>query len=343
MQIARDKITEMLAYEAFIRRAAEVGLPFMLKGSYVTRQYFPEHVKRLPADLDWVYMHRIANQDDAEKIFSDWMIEVTEYKMFDGADFGTFRQNPFWRMIDYAMDDDFPTVNTNLYCSIDGGELNSHFLDISFNLEIEAEPVPLLYKPLRGEPFTVPYSVPLCLQAAWKLHQTLVRPRFKDIFDLTWLLQHSGFNSSTLQQALQALANECSADNVDINRLRHVLSGDLEALFPQNYILSAWDMWRHNYRGKFYINLDYNNAETITDVTQLPLNLSVFIENFLDALDKAGLNSKTLENLPVATWERKKVYDILYTRDDVNDKKLPGVPEKPKLTRLQKIFSKLFG
>ncbi|MDQ1922067.1 hypothetical protein [Massilia pseudoviolaceinigra] len=40
--------------EAFLRRAARVDGPFMLKGSYVTSQQIDEGWRRIPGDLDWV-------------------------------------------------------------------------------------------------------------------------------------------------------------------------------------------------------------------------------------------------------------------------------------------------
>jgi len=45
-----------IAYEGLIRRFAESHhyFPFMLKGSFLTRQYFPAHIERIPQDLDWV-------------------------------------------------------------------------------------------------------------------------------------------------------------------------------------------------------------------------------------------------------------------------------------------------
>ena len=87
MTIPARKLNEMLVYEAVLRRAAEVNLPFILKGSYLTRQYFPDPLDRIPADLDWVYLEHIDNPRDAELKFDEWMIAVTEYKMFDGITF----------------------------------------------------------------------------------------------------------------------------------------------------------------------------------------------------------------------------------------------------------------
>ena len=72
MELKKEKELEMLAYEAFIHRAAEVDLPFMLKGSYVTRQYFPDPMDRIPADLDWVYLEKLSDEIDAKRKFNKY-------------------------------------------------------------------------------------------------------------------------------------------------------------------------------------------------------------------------------------------------------------------------------
>ena len=61
------KRKEMIAHEAFIRRAVEINMPFMLKGSYVTRQYFDKITDRIPNDLDFVYLHFLNNEQLTEK------------------------------------------------------------------------------------------------------------------------------------------------------------------------------------------------------------------------------------------------------------------------------------
>jgi len=307
MEIPKIELQYMLAYEAFIRRASEVNMPFMLKGSYVTRQYFKDPSNRLPGDVDWVYLDPLFRQQEADNIFDEWLCKVTELEMFDDVNFRSFKENAFFRRIDYAMAEDFPTVNTDLWCWVDGEELDSLFLDISFNLDVEAEPVPLLYKPLRGKPFTIPHTAPLCLQVSWKLHQTLVRPRFKDIFDLIHLLQHPDFDSNMLQLSLQALVNECNADNIDNKRLNLLLSGQLEKLFLKNSVMEVWDFWRHKRRG---VNLDlmYSDryAEDITDVSLLPYNFSVFKDSFMEALSKAGFHPSLIDDLPASTKQLKQ-------------------------------------
>src|SRR5687767_5705880 len=119
MNISAEKRSAIIAYEAFIRRAAALDLPFMLKGSYVTRQYFSDPEDRIPNDLDWVYLNRLEYKDDATGAFDEWMIMISEMYENDGVHFRSFRENKFWRMIDYAMADDFPTVNTDLDCWVD--------------------------------------------------------------------------------------------------------------------------------------------------------------------------------------------------------------------------------
>ena len=82
------------------------------------------------------------------------------------------------------MSDDFPTVNTDFECRADGWECEAN-LDVSLNLDI-AHPHPFTFStPI--DRFTMPLTTPLHYQIAWKLHQTIVRPRFKDLYDLSRL------------------------------------------------------------------------------------------------------------------------------------------------------------
>lgn len=310
MTILQDRLLEMLAYEAFLRRAAELDQPFMLKGSYLTRQYFRNPLDRLPADLDWVYLDKLTDVADARSKFDAWVLSVTELQKNDGVRFRSFKENTFWRMIDYAMADDFPTVNTDLVCWVDGEEFPWFRLDISFNLDIEVPPVPLLYTPLRGETFVLPYSVPLALQLSWKIHQTLVRPRFKDLFDLMHLLQHPDFNDEVREQMVQALVNECSVDNIDVNRFRFFLESDLSKLFPKNSLKATWNCWRHGLGGESYLSniLSYDKAQYITDVSKLPENLSAFEEQLAIVLYKSDLNNDLMNHLPKPQRHKRKNY-----------------------------------
>ncbi len=281
---------EMIALEGFLRRACKYNLPFMLKGSYVTRQYMPNMQERMPEDIDWLYFSKDKiTTEEANKIFTKWMIDVTETELDDGVKFTSFSENAFWRGIDYAMDDDFPTVNTDIeYTVNDKGEEAS--LDISFNLDLDVEPVPLLYKPMLGEAFTIPYTPPLSLQVAWKLHQTIVRARFKDLYDLSYLLQHPSYDSKAANETLQALVNECYKDKIDNDKILNIFSKkEVENLY--NNELAKKDTFK-NYYSHLYD--DYYFKKYIGDV-----NISAtkerwykFAEQFYTLLNNVGINEK---------------------------------------------------
>lgn len=222
----------MLAQEAFIRRAAAVGGPFMLKGSFVTRQYIANPAQRIPQDLDWVCLTPAQSEKQMRALLDAWATAVTEQPATDGFLLQSFRENTFWRMMDYAMSDDFPTVNTDIGVWLPGYSpatttMLSLSVDVSFNLTIEPPPAPLIYQPIDGESFYLPQTCPLALQVAWKLHQTLVRPRYKDITDLILLLNVPAFDANTRQEAIQAFIDECQADKVRPQKLRYYLTEEV--------------------------------------------------------------------------------------------------------------------
>lgn len=226
-----ERLPYLLACEAFIRRAAHVGGPFMLKGSHAGRYYFPDTGQRLPGDLDWVYLGHLNDVDEAHKIFGEWALAVTSLQLDDGVSFTSFSENAFWRHVDYAMADDFPTTSTDVSCRVGSRRVDFSF-DLSFNLDLPLEPVPLKFVPLRGESFTVPKTPPLALQVAWKLHQTVVRPRIKDFYDLAHFLIHPAFDAAAREDALQAFVDECHADKVNPALLCEFTRGNWDALFP---------------------------------------------------------------------------------------------------------------
>lgn len=291
MELSNEKLLEIVAYEAFLRRAAELDFPVMLKGSYITRQYFADPEDRIPNDLDWLYLNRLEDPVEIRSKLDEWMIQVTGVEKDDGVRYWNFRDYAFWRMVDYAMADDFPTVNTDVKCTVAGKDLKYLHVDVSFNLSIDIAPVPLLYKPFLGEPFIVPQTVPLPLQVSWKLHQSLVRLRFKDIFDLIHLVKHPSFTSDLLQVTFEALLKECSADEVDPTTLHYLLSGELDKLFPGNYFQREWTEWRHEPR---YLE----TALVITDPDKLPPDLQRFMELFCEAMDTAGVKHYAREHIP---------------------------------------------
>lgn len=301
----KDKKTEMIACEGFIRRAAAINMPFMLKGSYITRQYFKNPEDRIPNDLDWVYLQRITSVNESKEIFDGWATVVTEYDAahaIDGVLFCSFSENAFWRQIDYAMDDDFPTVNTDLAYLIDESEALEEFsMDVSFNLPIKEKPIQLNYTPLRGTPFILPFTVPLALQVAWKLHQTIVRPRFKDVFDLIHLLKHPHY-AGMAQRTVDALMDECIVGKVAKSNITSLFSHALHKLFPNGAYQRNWHYWRHDqscgYNPKDGILSYYDYASLITDASKLPEDIQAFETLFYNTMDAAGLTMDLIKNHP---------------------------------------------
>ncbi|MCC8155108.1 MAG: nucleotidyl transferase AbiEii/AbiGii toxin family protein [Tannerellaceae bacterium] len=291
-----------LTQEGFIRRAAIINDDFMLKGSFVTRQYFSDPTLRKPADLDWVYLGApLHDALTAEEIFNTWATKVTECKADDSIRITSFQENPFWRMIDYAMDDDFPTVNTDL-TAITHSEKVDFSLDISFNLDPELPPVGIMYKPAQGNPFYLSKTTAPGNQIAWKLHQTIVRMRFKDLFDLYFMLQNEAFDENVLIQALQIYVNECGADKKDPTRIHYLINGEWEKLLDvftnsrvskKELLLNTWNIWRNNEKNSYdssKIFDCYSSISHITDYTDvLPVNLELFKNSFSEVCVRSGL------------------------------------------------------
>lgn len=284
-----------IAFEAFIRRAAEVDDDFILKGSLVTRQYFENPADRIPADLDWVYIKPLSNQKQALRHFNEWADDVTRINKHDGVVFRRFSKNAFWREMDYAMSEDFPTVNTDILCWVDGKEV-AFGMDLSFNLPIDYPPTAIIYAPIRGEEFYLPNTVPLCLQVSWKLHQTLVRPRFKDFLDLIHLVQHENFTPTVMSDTLQALADECAADFTGAKRIEAFLSEDYANLFGSTQVMEeAWEYWRYK-KGK--AKYSYDRAKDSVEPSTLPEQLSDFLDEFKRVMKVAGIHQSEIKQLP---------------------------------------------
>ncbi|WP_339306626.1 nucleotidyl transferase AbiEii/AbiGii toxin family protein [Paenibacillus sp. FSL R5-0519] len=277
----------IVVLEALLKRASLVNSPFVLKGSLLTRQYLENPNVRYVDDIDFLYTGRIETEDQANEIFTDWMIRVTEMDLNDGIVFRSFRENAFWRRIDYAMADDFPTVNTELAFYIDSEPRSENVyedddelhLDISFNLDLDEKSVALSYQPLAGEAFVVPHTVPLSIQIAWKLHQTIVRPRFKDLYDLQHLLSNPSYDQQALKETLQTLVNECSMDPA-ITRadMKKVLVDDLHDVYS-----------RFNYD----YDLQYYAGSRSPEVYFME-----FVSELRQTMNHAGINNDAYEQLP---------------------------------------------
>lgn len=192
-------------------------------------------------------------------------------------------------------------------------------MDISFNLPVDFPPVPLRYKPLRGDAFTIPYTAPLCLQVSWKIHQTLVRPRFKDLFDLTYLLQHASFDEDTLGKSIDGLLQEVNKDGVDLIRFYQLLTGQIDVLFEQD-IQEVWDVWRNGRHSNSMSSVFVGLAGEITDVTALPYNLQQFLENFYAAFRQAGFRPSLIDEAFENKWNERTRYIVYRINTQSNER-----------------------
>lgn len=232
-EITDRNYLNLLAFEGFLRRSVDQEDKFILKGSILTRQYLKDKAYRNVGDLDYIYGEALSDDKDAEAVFSHWVTKVTEAVVEDNIVYKSFKENEFWRGIDYAMNDDFPTTNTDLSCLIDGRETLEFGLDISWNLPLEEQAIPLKYKAINGDEFIVPYTVPLATQIAWKLHQSIVRPRAKDFLDIVLLLESNKLTKEQVEMIVHVYTKECLKDNIDPSRILYYTSGKV-SVFLEN-------------------------------------------------------------------------------------------------------------
>lgn len=276
--IRENEALRIAVEEGFLRRAALVGGPFVLKGSYVTRQFIDEGWRRIPGDLDWVGTGEL---NEAE--LNQWITAVTETELDDGIRFRSFKENAFWRSIDYAMDDDFPTVNTDILAWVGETECRISCMDVSFGLKLMPAPRRLEYRAQFGDPFTVPMVCALELQVAWKLHQCLVRPRFKDIFDLILLLRENMIDSAAVWQALQ---DECRHDGTPLERFNWLLDGSVRQ-HPgwSARVVNDFPGWRHE---PDYFSWEPPLAWIYAGDAAIPKTLNEFLAALALELKRAG-------------------------------------------------------
>lgn len=245
-------------YEAFLRRweVSHYQYSFLLKGSFLTRQYF---YQRIPNDLDFVCLKH-CELEQIQSTACAFLQAVTKIDLYDGIVFEDINQDDFWWNPEYEMADDFPTVKYYIKAKFNNEPVTLE-IDISFNLNVIDAPVAIDYKPYEGKSFTIEQSASVALQVAWKLHQTLVNPRHKDILDLTHLLPYI----QTQQQRdviWQTLEDECLRDNIDLDKNKLLFC---EA---KNVLAKTWS----------HVNLPVHPSY------KLPKNFDVFWSNFSQAL-----------------------------------------------------------
>ncbi|MGV3597016.1 MAG: nucleotidyl transferase AbiEii/AbiGii toxin family protein [Bacteroidota bacterium] len=345
----------LVASEAFLRRASTFEHPFVLKGSLLTRQFVAADFERYVEDIDWVYPLPLKSAREAEEVFGNWINKVTKIDVEDRIEFELVELSiaeEAWSLSDYACMDDFPTIKTYLTGVFKTPEADYDLvlrLDISFNLELGIPPIQLTYKPLLGEPFIVPRAITLSQQIAWKLHQTITRPRYKDIYDLVYLMPYIGNDRVVKEQILQELVNECIANNNDINQLKWFIN---DKAMRYAYLKEENKTKTEEYRKlkKELANEDKsssNNSRSFMyqylygKTTNEPILLSQLLAYFQTVLIDNGFTLAMFENLP--PYSRKKISFIaseppLYetkSNKEENEMVLPAI-EKP-LTFIEKL------
>ncbi len=285
------------AFDAFLRRVSEVDAPFMVKGSVIMRQYLAEPGKRNAADLDFFYLKPLP-PEEAEETFTNWLLQVTETKVEGDEDedvfIRSFREDTFWRGVDYSMKDDFPTTNTDILCQIGDNPSFKFGLDISWNLPLTDQPVPLEYRPIEGDNFILPLTVPLSLQISWKLHQSVVSPRHKDFTDLISLLKHPRVTLEVIVKASIAYKAECRKDNIKPLRIGVYLQTDIAERIvikednynylsktAVSYVFDEKSIWEFQLpEGRFFYNVAEDQA----------INLPTLLHDFRQVLLDSGID-----------------------------------------------------
>ena len=123
------------------------------------------------------------------------------------------------------MNDDFPTTNTDLHCTVKNTVNPSIGLDVSWGLPLNVPPASLTYYPIEGGPIEIRYVAPVSLQISWKLHQCVVRPRLKDLIDVSYLLQDVEISGEEIKIAVIEFLKECEKDRIDGRRLLYFTDG----------------------------------------------------------------------------------------------------------------------
>lgn len=281
----------LIALEGFLRRASLYNEGFVLKGSMLTRQYFSDKNVRNVRDIDFIYKYKLT--DNPAPLFSNWAKRVTETHMDDDLEFRSFSQNDFWKSIDYAMHDDFPTTNTHIDCLYKGVFYHRFNLDISWNLPLEEELVPIQYEPVHAKPFVVDQTIPVSTQISWKLHQTMVRPRVKDLVDIILILQHVELSKVQVNLTLYHFIQECLKDKIPVERLKFFTNKQVSQFYSQHYedIMERFQT-AYEYKTPFGFNFEKHFDMGLQHEFYSGFkywSVADILNDFEDALIKAGI------------------------------------------------------
>ncbi len=219
------KIEELEIKEELMIHIAN-HLPFIVKGSFLTKQYHKDPQARLKSggDIDLIYHgsngtipklcafdyeSRTQFLQEAGKMLKHELLDIfykleeimtrrlelterpgfileLEYIGFDDIFERSYSIYPF--LVNYAADGDFATI---------GLEISDPYffteIDIAIDMPVHFQPETILYRTLTGKEVMLKNTTPLIYQTAWKIHQIIVRPRLKDLDDVIRFLPHIDF------------------------------------------------------------------------------------------------------------------------------------------------------
>ncbi|TNE79884.1 MAG: hypothetical protein EP332_09000 [Bacteroidetes bacterium] len=310
-----NSITKTEAYEAFLRRAALLDKPFMVKGSFMTRSYFPKLEQRVPGDLDWVYLDQVESSEEVKTLFSNWLKEICQINLNDGVHF-SLPEHHYWFLADYALEDDFPTVSGCLKYGIRPESVNQDLdIEISFNLPMKAIPMEQDLKLSNGEVLRYPLTPSLENQISWKIHQSITRPRFKDFVDLIYMMQSTSFRQSMLDGIIQLLLEECELNNTNLFLVQSFFEQEYLELFQLMEVETEWIYWT--------IPRDLNNPQSAEATRLFPgVNIPQSFYNFMDqAFELFKLKGFTADRIQpfLVAKQNQLVEDKLQHRKRVKD------------------------
>lgn len=217
-------------YETILKIISDNNFPFMLKGSLLLAKYYPAPLARLALteDIDFLYLAKAPDPMGAENNFRDVLAPYYQKINQELAALPWVKDSPLELYldkngefdgesypVDYQMEDDFLTAGSSLascseYPGLQNGWLDFD-LEMTMNLPLFVSPQTIQYQPYSTlSPFIIPYAAKDEVQAGWKLHQCLVRPRIKDLVDLSYLLNGLDLKDElTLKQMLTTVVGEC--------------------------------------------------------------------------------------------------------------------------------------
>ncbi len=248
-------------------------LPFIVKGSFLTRQYHKDPLARLKSggDIDLIYTGSVCTIPkpdtydydtyhtyirEVEKLLKPELIdilykleeimtrklELTERPEFilDLETLGYDRLfkdsvEVYFSLVNYAADGDFVTVGFGTGIGKYDVEI-----DIAIDMPVHFQPETILYRTLAGKEVMLKNTTPLIYQTAWKIHQIIVRPRMKDLDDVIRFLPHIDFEDRHIFELFfDEIISECELTN---DKIYKTLIDTLKKLFTKEEAMQIFQI-----------------------------------------------------------------------------------------------------